>query len=323
MLNKVKTAQAEEPQPKPPASEENPQKKYFSAMWTKQRFSPTAPLVASLTSIHRKINKILNNPRMKASVKVRRYNALMSRSAILLRKSRSVGMDRRPPPFIPPPLNAEDSNAQPQSPSSNDPDSPAPEYMSDDDDEEIFEETHEPSSDVEEETADDFMEVDEKREKLPTTPIEKVAAIPLPPSPVKKRKEEAAEYSPMNPSDVERMESLIDRTVPETYKKNVKNLYKHIAREGRGLINWTKDGEVYVSGKLIPNSDIIALLTQTSRPKSTKATPVGYDIFYEALKKINPSMKYVRRKETTAFTTPTSSKPQKGKGLKIKWRTRL
>ena len=274
---------------------ENEGKKYLSSMWTQQRLSRRTPVLNSIGEIQKKIHKVLNNPLMKSSAKLRKYNALMTRSAVLLDKARAGSRM-----FIP---------SKPSLPSP--PSSPAPSVSRSD--------TTPETSDSE----DDSMLVtplhSEEEKEEEEEEEEAAGAAALIPERVKQKHSAASlpQEVSMSKRDIEHMKHVIDQAVPRTYRSNVTKLYSLIARQGRGVINWNKEGEVYLKGKLLPGSDIIALLTHASKPKSTRTVPVGYQDFYNTLIRVNPSLKYVRGKVSTV---------QKGEGRKLttlKWATHL
>ena len=223
----------------------------------------------------------------------------MTRSSILLKKARSMtGMTA--PVSIP---SAVQTSPPVKSDPKTDPASDEEEDTTDDDTEHDDTTAVTPDvSDQEKHTDSESMEEEEESEDE-TIPSPLSASTPRP-------SREEARY----------MEDVIDKAVPITYQKNVRNLYRLIQDQSHGAINWTRDGEVVIEGKRVPGSDIVALLTHAARSKPTKSVPVGYEAFTDTLLKFNPSMKYVSGKRAAARYTP----PKSGEGhSKLKWAAHL
>ena len=97
----------------------------------------------------------------------------------------------------------------------------------------------------------------------------------------------------------DRMSRYIHQKIPSSYRDNANKLYSLITRRGEGVINWTQTGELIVKGQRVPNSHITELLADASRLRSKSERPVGADLFYAALKNINPEGRYIRNSSAT------------------------
>ena len=90
-----------------------------------------------------------------------------------------------------------------------------------------------------------------------------------------------------------------------------------------------------VKGRRIPNSNIVELLSDAARQKSTVRAPVGRDVFVNVVKRLNPTMKHVKNKAVFSGSRPSPRRKQtspvkrkgqqvgSGKRGKIIWCTRL
>ena len=276
------------------------EKKFFSSMWNKQRLSRSTPVLTALGRIQKKIYKILHHPTLKASNKLRKYNALMTRSSILLKKAKNIaglaatafappGTTDPPSRVSPPPAAASDSNTDEEGDMD---DTTLPTPVPSDEEDEIDEGGTE-SEDME----DEEVEGD----------------IPLP-------SRDMTSTPRASRAETRLIEDAIERKVPVTYQRNARNLYRLIETEGKGAINWNREGEVVIEGKRVPGSDIVSILTHASRSRPTKSVPEGYEAFTDTLLKFNPSMKYVSGKSAGGRSTP----PQTGQGgTVLRWARHL
>ena len=148
--------------------------------------------------------------------------------------------------------------------------------------------------------------------------------------------EEVETNRPLSRESTRHMTTDIRKKIPLSYQRSATQLYKLLAEKGRGkYVNWTRTGELVVKGQLVPNSNIVELLTDAARKKSTVKTPVGRAVFVNVVKKLNPALKHVKNKAVFSGSTRTprrkKTSPVKrsgqqvgsGKREKIIWRTTL
>ena len=71
----------------PPAPQTtNAQKEFYETQMLKEKISPHASLIQTLTRLHNKADGVLKDDTIKGSVKLARYNELMTTSSILMKK---------------------------------------------------------------------------------------------------------------------------------------------------------------------------------------------------------------------------------------------
>ena len=130
----------------------------------------------------------------------------------------------------------------------------------------------------------------------------------------------------------EGLDAEITKRIPMSYQRNARKLYRLLAKEGRGALNWNSQGELVIANKTLPGTDIVDLLADASRPKSKGRVPLGRALFTKIVKTINPKLSHVKNR--SVFETPLSKarsdkklkkKAQTGSSLNrnIIWRTRL
>ena len=275
------------------------EKKLFSSMWNKQRLSRSTPVLTALGRIQKKIYKVLNHPSLKASYKLRKYNALMTRSSILLKKARNItGLSTTA--YTPSPKTDPSSRVTPPEATASD---------SNTDEEGDMDDTTRPTPDPSEE------EEEEEEEDTESEAMEEEGEEDMPPPPrVMTSTPRAARM------ETRIIEDAIERKVPHTYQRNARNLYRLIEDDGKGAINWNREGEVVIEGKRVPGSDIVAILTHASRSRPTKSVPEGYEAFTDTLLKFNPAMKYVSGKSAGGRSTPPQTRQG---GTVLRWARHL
>ena len=97
----------------------NAQTAFYESQLVRERLSPNASLVQILSHLQKEAYKILYDTSLKSSDKLRQYNQLMIKSAIIMKKAKTVGraaanfnpaavMRRRETPdFSPPPVSSD------------------------------------------------------------------------------------------------------------------------------------------------------------------------------------------------------------------------
>ena len=141
------------------------------------------------------------------------------------------------------------------------------------------------------------------------------------------------------------MDEDIAARIPRTYQHSARQLYRLLAKRGKGALNWDRQGRLRVGEHIEEGSDIIELLADATRPRSRSKPPVGAELFAKMVKKINPKLKHIKNKKafgqvgvTKKVGTPrrqkekkvgTPRRQQEGSGRKVNkkpkilWRTRL
>ena len=121
------------------------------------------------------------------------------------------------------------------------------------------------------------------------------------------------------------LESEIRRVVPLSYQNAARNLYKSILKSGQGQVNWNAQGQLVLGGEPIPGSDIVELLSDAARPNTKGRIPAGRAAFIKYMRKVNPTLKYIRNKKVYSTLKQGPKKAQSGKGVrqKIVWHTQL
>ena len=77
-------------------------------------------------------------------------------------------------------------------------------------------------------------------------------------------------------------------------KKSKGSLLLHYLENSEDM-KWNKDGELIYKGKVIPNSNIMELITHAVQ--NDKSQPIGIKTFYKYLSKINISSKLISSKQ--------------------------
>ena len=297
--------------PPPPAPQApqlpDAQSAYYETQLVRERLTPDTSLVNILSHLQKKAYNVLHDESLKASAKIREYNQLMVQSSIMLKKAKAIG--REAASMNPATVGRKFAVATKPS---------------------LFKKRR-----LSESSENDNFE-DAQLPDLPDTDDDELEDTAT---------GGAEEDDIQQQKHFQEIDYNIDRLVPLTYSKNAKKLYKLLAKDGRGLLNWNRKGELVVDGRPVENSSIIELLSDASKPQSKvrKAAPVGRNIFIKAVKRINPTLTYVKNKQVFATSrsrsrsispTPATrrrkkstpkkgSKVQKGSGLKIVWRTKL
>ena len=125
------------------------------------------------------------------------------------------------------------------------------------------------------------------------------------------------------------LDAEIRHRIPISYQHDARKLYRLLAKDGRGALNWNSEGELVIGEKTIRGTDIVDLLADAARPKSKAKAPVGRGLFAKIVKTINPKLRHVKNR--AVFETGLSKaqklkkKAQTGSALKkhITWHTRL
>ena len=296
--------------PPPPQAPQLPdaQSAFYESQLVRERLTPDTSLVNILSHLQKKAYNVLHDESLKSSAKLREYNQLMVQSSIMLKKAKAIG--REAASMNPTTVRRKFTVVKKLSPVKK-------RRLSESSENDNFEDVQLPDlpdtdDDELEDTATGGAEEDDIQQQRHS----------------------------------EEMDFNIDRHVPLTYSKNAKQLYKLLAKDGRGLLNWNRKGELVVDSRPVENSSIIELLSDASKPQSKvrKASPVGRNVFIKVVKRINPRLTHVKNKQVFATSrsmsrsiSPTAStrrrkkkspakkgsKVQTGSGLKIVWRTKL
>ena len=81
----VRDSSVNTPTPTPPPAT-NAQKEYYETQMLKEKVSPHSSLIQTLTRLHNKAYAVLQDDTIEGSVKLARYNELMTTSSILMKK---------------------------------------------------------------------------------------------------------------------------------------------------------------------------------------------------------------------------------------------
>ena len=276
----------------PPLS--NTQKEYYETQMLKEKVSPHSSLIQALTRLHNKAYAVLQDDAIEGSVKLARYNQLMTTSSILMKKVKNY-------------MKWDEVDILPHYPtalthdtSSSISDSTQGEYSWRDDDSEL--------TDV-----SDLQDLDEESDTSHTSQLMAHRSVP---SPLRSK------------STVSGLEDEIKRRVPVSYQNTARNLYKTLLKSGKGKVNWNASGQLVLGGQHIPGSDIVELLSDAARTRTKGIPPTGRAQFIKVMKRLNPALKYIRNKKP--YSAKQSDKKshtqaQSGKGVrqKIVWHTRL
>ena len=277
----VKDSSETTPTPPPPPPATNPQKEYYETQMLKEKFSPHSNLIQTLTRLHNKAYAVLQDATLEGSVKLARYNELMTTSSILMKKVKNYmkwdEVDINP--HYPTGLPYDTASAIPS--------------LSDD---YSWQDAESQLSDEEEDTSQGMLH------------------IPAP-SPVPSK------------STVVGLDSEIKRRVPLSYQNAARNLYKTLLRSGKGQVNWNTHGQLVLGGEPVPGSDIVELLSDAARPNTKGRAPSGRAEFIKYVRRVNPTLKYIRNKNVYSTLKHSAKKKsaQSGKGVrqKIVWHTQL
>lgn len=103
----------------------------------------------------------------------------------------------------------------------------------------------------------------------------------------------AAAEAEAEPSSSELEEQVI-KSVSDKMQKKAGLLLEHLKKTK--VIKWNDDGEISYRGKMIPDSNIVDLVTNTMKTKSRKgfASPIGTDEFAQALKETKVPKDYIQ-----------------------------
>ena len=307
----------------PPRSSDA-QTAYYDKQLIRERLSPDNGLIQVLTHLQKEADRVLHDSNLPSSSKIHQYNQLMVKSAILMRKAKTVG---RAAPRRRPVIEEEaDSVSYPNLP-----------LLSTDDED----------TDSEEDEEDRTRWVDAASHVGEDGDLQS-----RPPSRDSYSADGAYDIPPQSHrSPVKSMDRLISQQVPATYRARVRSLYKLLEeRAAHHDVNWTRTGELIVGHKRVPGTNLLELLTDAARERSNIKPPVGRDVFISVVKRLNPTLKHVKNKaafrQTSTISAPSLSgivqrrkslttKPykkkkthseQEGRGRKLKhiiWRTKL
>lgn len=277
---------------------EDSQSDYYQRQNVREKIKPDGSLVEILSHLQAKVNRVLKEPTTPAAAKIRKYNQLMNKSQILMRKAKTVGRSayRMNPTSVQPPAEVEvEAEAEEERDTSD-------------------------ISDLETDSDDDTF--------FDTTPAPPVNAPP-PPTAATPRPRAAVREGRDIRDDIK-------RTVPATYRENVHKLYNMLSDRAPGKgVNWNQEGELVINNQVVAGSNILELLTDAVRPKSRSKAPVGQQVFARVVKGLNPELKHVRNKLVFKLagtpkkkTTPKKNPTQTGRGgpppfTSFKWQTRL
>ena len=302
----------------PPPQPPDAQQAFYESQLVRERLSPDNSLVDILAHLQKKAFSVLHDESLSSSAKLSLYNQLMVQSSIMMKKAKAIGHAAA---TMNPTLLKRRKPTKIRRIS----DSSQNFSATDDSDNEAFEDarlpdTEDEASDAETGATGGAAE-DERREH---------------------------EY-------IRNVNREITNKIPPTYVENAKKLFKIISEKGRGHLNWSPRGELIVQGHLVPNSNIIQLLSDAVKPKSrsgVKNPPVGHREWTKVVKRFNPSLKHVKNKEAFEVSrarsltrsprvkgtppsrrSPKSKSPrqrvgrkkvgQTGSGAKIVWHTKL
>ena len=85
-----------------------------------------------------------------------------------------------------------------------------------------------------------------------------------------------------NSDDIVEVE-LLD-TVPASFETKAKTLLSNLKRnKTKGILNWTPEGEIIVSGNRIQGSNLVDLIHDSLRKRKGYKEPLGWELFNEAL----------------------------------------
>lgn len=87
------------------------------------------------------------------------------------------------------------------------------------------------------------------------------------------------------------MEEIVD-SFSKTYRSDARNILRFMKRGG-SLISWDGDYTVYVSGKKIPDSNIVDILNGIVKIRMRDYTPPGWHEVLNALKAMNVPKEYI------------------------------
>lgn len=87
-------------------------------------------------------------------------------------------------------------------------------------------------------------------------------------------------------------------TVPSTYQKFIDPLVSLLKQSE---YKWNKKGELVVNDQVIQGSNIIDLISYLMRSRKSVLSPVGFNIFWEGIKKINIPREWIGNKSLKAI----------------------
>src|ERR1700733_14651075 len=81
------------------------------------------------------------------------------------------------------------------------------------------------------------------------------------------------------------IDSLVLETVPKKWKTHASKLLSHLKSNAK--VNWSAKGELVVNDKIIPNSNIVDVVNDLMRKRSSMTAPTGWSELAKVLKDSN------------------------------------
>lgn len=103
-------------------------------------------------------------------------------------------------------------------------------------------------------------------------------------------------------------------------QRKARGLMQYLKQHGGNTIKWNKRGQIIVNDKVIEGSHLIDLLCEAVCPK-TVHRPVGYEIFYQALRDLDTPRSLVRNGFCTETESNANPVSQEGDGYVVRKRT--
>ena len=297
----------------PPPQPLDAQTAFYESQLVRERLSPIASLVQILSHLQKQAYSVLHDDSLQASDKLSRYNQLMVKSGIMVKKAKTVGRGAASinPAAMRRQRRRTSSTGTPALPTDSDLDT--------DSDTDTFLSTRSAEDAESAQDAEDEEEEEQQQQQQ------------------QKKHRRQVETDPIGMDVAREMDMNIRKTIPSTYQKSAMELYKLLANKGRGAFNWTPSGELVIRGQRVHGSNIVDLLADAARKKSKVKAPVGRAVFINAVKRLNPTLKHVKNKSVfRAVASPAKASParrkkktrdQAGSGRhhhnKIVWRTSL
>ena len=124
-----------------------------------------------------------------------------------------------------------------------------------------------------------YLQKDQRRKKEPLNiTVRKVRGENL----EETRPESTAEEEKKEEGD--NLEGKLLKAVPSSFKVRAKSLLSFLrGNKSKGYVDWTPDGELIASGKLVPGSSMVDLIHDSLKSRKGAKDPVGLEPFIEAL----------------------------------------
>lgn len=110
-------------------------------------------------------------------------------------------------------------------------------------------------------------------------------------------KDETKEIPSPPPSSDNSIINQIKITIPQSYQKFISPLVSLLKQSE---YNWNNKGELVVNNQVIEGSNIVDLISYLMRSRKSVLSPVGFNIFWEGIRKLNIPREWIGNKSIQA-----------------------